>query len=34
VSSPRLRGALVRRVGLTERPDVWPAAIDIIDFIT
>jgi hypothetical protein len=32
VSSPRLRGEVVRRVG----PAVafWPAAIDIVDFIT
>jgi hypothetical protein len=34
VSSPRLRGAVVRRVGLAERPGVWPAAMDIVDFIT
>jgi hypothetical protein len=30
VSSPRLRGAVVRRVGATERP----AVIVIVDFIT
>jgi hypothetical protein len=34
VSSPRLRGAVVRLVGLTGGRACWPAAIDIVDFIT
>jgi hypothetical protein len=34
VSSPRLRGALVRRVGLTVELAFWPAEMDIVDFIT
>jgi hypothetical protein len=34
VSSPRLRGAFVRRVGLAGGREFWPATMDIVDFIT